>query len=66
MLMQDSKRKIAVITPVKHLNLDKLIESKGDVFYADNGSKEEVRDLIINESIDTLLYNPNKQEFCYR
>lgn len=63
MLMQDSKRKIAVITPVKHLNLDKLIESKGDVFYAENGSKEEVRDLIINESIDTLLCNPNKQEF---
>ena len=61
--MQDYKRKIAVITPVKHLNLDDLLESKGDVLYIESGSKSEVKSLIIKESIDTLICNPNKQDF---
>lgn len=60
--MQDSK-KIAVITPIKHLGLDKLIESKGEIFYLENGSRDEVRLLLIEKSIDTILCNPNKQSY---
>ena len=60
--MQDFK-KIAVITPIKHLGLDKLIESKGEIFYLENGSRDEVRLLLIEKSIDTILCNPNKQSY---
>ncbi len=61
--MQDYKRKIAVITPVKHLRLEKLIESKGEVYYLENGSKLEVRLLLTTNPIDTILCNPNKQSY---
>ena len=54
--MQDFK-KIAVITPIKHLGLDKLIESKGEIFYLENGSRDEVRLLLIEKSIDTKSEN---------
>lgn len=56
-------KKIAVITPLKHLNLDSLIESKGEVFYLENAQKHQVRNLLLDKSIDTILCNPNKQTY---
>ena len=61
--MQDYKQKIAIITPIKHLCLDKLIQSKGEPFYLENGTKKEVRALLLNNLIDIIICNPNKQEY---
>ena len=61
--MQDYKQKIAIITPIKHLGLDKLIKSKGEPFYLENGTKEEVRSFLLNNLIDIIICNPNKQEY---
>ena len=56
--------RIAVITPISHLNgIKELIESKGEVYYIENGEKTEIRELLINKTIDTILCNPNKQTF---
>ena len=52
--MQDYKQKIAIITPIKHLGLDKLIKSKGEPFYLENGTKEEVRSFLLNNLIDII------------
>ena len=57
-------RRIGVITPIKHLKgVQKLIEQKGLIFYNENGSKSEIRNFIIKNEIDTILCNPNKQNF---
>lgn len=57
-------RRIAVITPVSHLEgIRKLLESKGLVYYLETGSKEEVRNLLLDFNIDTLICNPNKQNY---
>lgn len=56
--------KILIITPVKHLpGVEKLLESKGEVLYLENGTKEEVRAKLISENIDTVVCNPNKQGY---
>lgn len=56
--------KIGVITPVKHLNgIEDLLNSKGDVFYNEEGNKEEIRSFLIENSIETILCNPNKQNY---
>ena len=56
--------KIAVITPVKHLNgVVKLLQSKGDVFFLEEGNKQEVRELLLEKNIDTILCNPNQQTY---
>lgn len=56
--------KILVITPVKHLpGVEELLESKGEVFYLENGTKKEVRNKLILENIDTIVCNPNKQGY---
>ena len=56
--------KILVTTPVKHLpGVEELLESKGEVFYLENGTKEEVRTKLISENIDTIVCNPNKQGY---
>ena len=56
--------RIAVITPISHLEgIKKHIESKGIVFYAENGEKKDVKELLINENIDTIFCNPNKQTY---
>ena len=60
--MQDYNQKIAIITPIKHLGLDKLIQSKGEPFYLENGTKEEVRSFLIDNLIDIIICNTNKQE----
>ena len=55
---------IAVITPIKHLpGVRQLIESKGSIFYLEEGSKYEVRNLLLTKNIDTILCNPNQQTY---
>ena len=57
-------RKIAVITPVRHLNgIVDLLQSKGDVVFYETASKEEVRGLLLQTTIDTLVCNPNQQTY---
>ena len=59
-----SKMNIAVITPVLHLDgIKELLESKGQVWYCEHGSKEEVRELLLKERIDVIICNPNKQDY---
>ena len=36
---------------------------KGDVFLAETGTKDEVRELLISEGIDAIICNPNKQGY---
>ena len=58
------KNKIAVITPIEHLQgVKKLLESKGEIFYLQHGSKQEVRTLLLEKKITSLLCNPNKQGY---
>ena len=55
---------IAVITPIKHLlGVQKLIESKGHIFYLEKGNKQEVRDLLLKNNINVILCNPNQQSY---
>ena len=57
-------KQIAVVTPVTHLDgvLD-LLESKGDVHLLENGTRHQVRELLLNKSIDTIFCNPNQQSY---
>lgn len=56
--------RIAVITPVKHLDgVESLLQTKGSVFYLESGSKSDVRALLLQENIDTILCNPNQQTY---
>ena len=56
--------KIAVITPVRHLNgIVDLLQSKGDVVFYETASKEEIRGLLLQTPIDTLVCNPNQQTY---
>ena len=58
------KNKIAVITPIEHLKgVKNLLESKGEIFYLQHGSKREVKKLLIEEKITAILCNPNKQGY---
>ena len=57
-------QKIAVITPVKHLNgIVELLQSKGDVVFYEEATKDEVRSLLLQTDINTLLCNPNQQTY---
>lgn len=57
-------RGIAVVTPVTHLDgvLD-LLESKGNVYLLENGTRSQVRKLLLNNPIDTIFCNPNQQSY---
>lgn len=56
--------KIAVITPVKHLDgISELLSTKGEIFYLEEGTKFEVRTFLLEHSIDTILCNPNQQTY---
>ena len=56
--------KIAVTTPIKHLpGVLETLQTKGEVFLLQDGSKEEVRQLLLDKSIDTILCNPNQQTY---
>ena len=56
--------KIAVTTPIQHINgiLD-ILHTKGDVFLNETASKAEVRELLLKEKIDTIICNPNQQTY---
>jgi D-3-phosphoglycerate dehydrogenase len=55
---------IAVITPISHIkNALPLIQTKGNVFLLETGSKQEVRQLLLQENIDVILCNPNQQMY---
>lgn len=57
-------KNIAVVTPVSHLpKIVKLLESKGNIYYKEDANKEEVRELLIDKNIDTIVCNPNKQGY---
>jgi D-3-phosphoglycerate dehydrogenase len=56
--------RIAVTTPVKHLQgIEELLNSKGEVYYLEEGTKSEVRQLLLKENIDTIVCNPNQQTY---
>jgi DNA-dependent RNA polymerase auxiliary subunit epsilon len=47
--------KIAVTTPVKHLQgIESLLSTKGEIFYLEEGTKSEVRELLLKENIETI------------
>lgn len=56
--------KIAVITPIKHLDgVYELLQTKGEVFMLEGGDINEVRELLMREKIDTIICNPNQQTY---
>lgn len=56
--------RIAVVTPINHLSgVYELLNTKGEVFMYEQANKDEVRQLLIDESIDTILCNPNQQTY---
>jgi lactate dehydrogenase-like 2-hydroxyacid dehydrogenase len=60
----NSKNKIAVITPIQHLKgVKELLLSKGEVYFLENGTKSQVRRLIVENNITSILCNPNKQGY---
>ena len=57
-------RKIAVITPVSHLDgIVELLSTKGQIFYLERGTKDQVKDLLSSTPIDTIVCNPNQQTY---
>lgn len=57
-------KRIAVITPIKHLNgIYELLQTKGDVFMLEESNKSEVRELLLKEKIGIILCNPNQQTY---
>lgn len=56
--------KILVITPIQHIQgAVELLKSKGEVYLAENSTKEEVKLLIHSLGIEAILCNPNKQGY---
>ena len=56
--------KIGVITPVRHLKgIVELLQSKGDIFFLEEGNKQEVKNFLLEKNIDTILCNPNQQTY---
>jgi D-3-phosphoglycerate dehydrogenase len=57
-------RKIAVITPVSHLEgIIPLLMTKGTPFLYEEASKDAVRELLLSHNIDTIVCNPNQQTY---
>ena len=57
-------RKIAVITPVSHLEgIIPLLMTKGTPFLYEEASKGTVRELLLSHNIDTIVCNPNQQTY---
>ena len=58
------KRKIIVITPVSHLEgIVELLHTKGKVYFEENINKHDLRNILLKEKIDTIVCNPNKQDY---
>ena len=57
-------KKIAVITPVRHLEgIEKLLATKGQVVYYEKASKDKVKKALLIHMIDTIVCNPNEQKY---
>ena len=57
-------RRIAVITPVKHLKgIQELLATKGQVVYYEKADKEKVKEALLSYKIDTIICNPNQQSY---
>ena len=58
-------RKIAIITPISHLEgiKDLLLKKSTSLFMYEDANKEQVRELLLNNKIDTILCNPNQQSY---
>ena len=55
---------IAVITPVSHLDgIIELLLTKGTLFCFEEATKDQVRELLLTQKIDTILCNPNQQTY---
>ena len=60
--MQDYR--IGVITPISHLEgVYDLITTKGEVYLLESANKNETRQFLIENKINAILCNPNKQSF---
>lgn len=56
--------RIGVITPIRHLSgIESLLSSKGTVFYLEADSKQETRNFLIKNQIETIICNPNQQSY---
>lgn len=56
--------KIAVITPVSHLDgIIELLLTKGELYLHEQSTKEQVRELLLTRNIDTIVCNPNQQTY---
>lgn len=56
--------RIGVITPVRHLSeIETLLNSKGTVFYLETGTKQETKNFLIKNQIETIICNPNQQSY---
>lgn len=56
--------KIAVTTPTNHIpGLHALLLTKGELFYLENSTKQEIRECILNNNIDAIFCNPNQQSY---
>jgi len=58
------RKKITVTTPVSHLpGIVNLLNSKGDIHLLEEGDKNQVRNLLVEKDIDTIVCNPNQQTY---
>lgn len=56
--------KIAVITPISHLNgVVDLLSTKGKVLLYEQSTKEQVRKMLLTTKANTILCNPNQQTY---
>jgi len=59
-----NNRRIAVITPVSHLEgIIPLLMTKGTPFLYEEATKDTVRELLLSHNIDTIVCNPNQQTY---
>jgi len=60
----DKPQKIAVITPILHLEgVYDLLLTKGDVFLLEKGNKNQVKKLLLEKNINVIVCNPNHQNY---
>ena len=55
---------IAVITPISHLKgMVEFLGTKGNIFLYEESTKEEIRNLLLNNNINIIVCNPNQQPY---
>ena len=61
--MLDYKKRIAIITPVSHLGIKDLIESKGDITYLENSPMNEIRNVLIKRILKIVKFKLKNSGF---